>query len=451
MMKLSFHGGVKHVTGSCYLLQDAGFRFLIDCGMHQGQRICEKFENLEFAFDASNLDAVFLTHAHYDHCGRLPLLVKNGFSGPIYMTAPTKSLAELILRDAINIMKEQAEKCGDQVLYEEEDLETAISQMQAVSYGMDLHIKGVKVNFHDAGHILGSSFIRFSAGEDEIVFSGDLGNKEVPILPDTEKLVGATHVVCEATYGDRDHDEVSERSAKLLKYVKKIVERGGTAIIPAFSIERTQELIYELDELFDQGVLPKVPVFLDSPLAIKATREYQHFSSYLRFDRPVLDSPDRDFFSFDTLVVTEMVEESKQINFNEGPKIIISASGMMTGGRVQHHLKRYLPDDKSGVIIIGYQAEGTLGRSIQDGAKRVSILGDEIPVKAEIFEIESFSAHADRKRVLEWLKNSNESLKQVYLVHGDEQVKENFQKYLKEGDLNAEVIIPDLDQDFLLE
>lgn len=273
MMKLSFHGGVQHVTGSCYLLQDAGFRFLIDCGMHQGERICEKFENLEFKFDAKSLDAVFLTHAHYDHCGRLPLLVKNGYSGPIYMTAPTKALAELILRDAINIMKEQAEKCGDEILYEEADLEAAIKQMQTVSYGMDLHLKGVKVNFHDAGHILGSSFIRFSSGDDEVVFSGDLGNKEVPILPDTELLKGATHVVCESTYGDRDHENVRERSDKLLSAVKKIVSRGGTAIIPAFSIERTQELLYELDELFDKGALPKVPIFLDSPLAIKATRE----------------------------------------------------------------------------------------------------------------------------------------------------------------------------------
>jgi metallo-beta-lactamase family protein len=452
MVTLSFHGGVKGVTGSCYVFEcDAGM-IVIDCGMHQGERICAK-SNLEpFDFDIKNINAVLVTHAHYDHTGRLPVLVANGFTGPIFSTAPTKSLTRAILDDAIRIMQEQSEKCGDPVLYNSEQLNQMYSQMVGVNYHTVFEpIEGVSVMFHDAGHILGSAFITIDYKGKRYAFSGDIGNDNVPILPETENLHESDYVVVESTYGNRDHKPVSERNDNLRDAITEIINRQGTVLIPAFSIERTQELLYAFDQLFDAGELPKVNVYLDSPLAIKATEIYRHFSSYLKFDRSILQSADRDFFSFSNLRITQSIDDSKAINYDKSAKIIIAGSGMMTGGRILHHLKRYLPDQKSGLLIIGYQAEETLGRQILDGAQSVTIHNEKYPVKLQVYNIESFSAHGDRGKLMKWMTAENPKLKKIFLVHGDGDVKPQFAEYLKNNGVKADIVIPNFQERILLD
>jgi len=455
-MKLSFHGGVRGVTGSCFLIELSVGKLLVDCGMFQGERMVAQ-ENLEsLGFDPAHIDAGIITHAHYDHTGRYPLIVKHGFRGPIYTTPPTKALASIVLEDAQHVMAENAHKSGDEVLFSPDDVEQMESQMKTVNYHTRFEVlPGVYTMLHDAGHILGSAYVTVDVPESEtksgkpmrLLFSGDIGNEDVPILPETDPIDHADLVVCESTYGNRDHEPVPERNRELVKMVSMVINRGGTLLIPAFSIERTQELLYELDQLVDQGILPKVPVYLDSPLAIKATAIYRHFKHYLRFDRPVQSSPDHDFFTFPRLTETLSVDASKQINDDKSPKIIIAGSGMMTGGRIMHHLKRYLSDEKNGLLIIGYQAEGTLGRRIKEGAASVNIYRDEIAVRATVKAIGSFSAHGDRNKLRAWLQPKNGSIQKIFLVHGDEEVKPEFKAFLEEK-LESEIIIPQYWQSF---
>lgn len=453
-MNISFYGGIEGVTGSCYLLTLKKGRILVDAGLFQDSAYCSKANAVELPFDATQIDAVFVTHAHLDHTGRLPYLSAKGYMGPIYLTPPTKSLTRLVLEDALNVMRENAEKCGDDILYSPEDVQNALQLMKGVNYHTSFEpIPGVQAMFHNAGHILGSSHISFEIPGSEtqdgkaktIVFSGDVGNSNVPILPKNEPIHKADYIICESTYGDREHEPPEMRSKKLTAFVNKIIARKGTLIIPAFSIERTQELLYELDHLIETGIIPHVPVFLDSPLGIRATQVYRDFADYLEFDRSILTSKDRDFFSFRGLRETLSIDESKMINDHRESKIIISGAGMMNGGRVLHHLRRYLPDEKSGVLIVGYQAEGTLGRRIQDGQKEVTIYNDPIPVRADIEKIEAFSAHADRKTLRDWLLPEASEAEEILLVHGEKDTKIKFKVYLEEA-RDARIYIPKLNE-----
>lgn len=451
MAKLSFHGGVPNVTGSCHLLDFGDSSLLIDCGMHQGERMCGRANFEDFDFDLRKVKAVLVTHAHYDHCGRLPLLIKRGWEGDIYCTPPTKRLVELVLRDGVNVMKENAKRCKDEVLYEDEDVTAAMARIKTMNYHTDFFpIQGVACAFFDAGHILGSSFVKITKGDRSYVFSGDIGNDDAPILPNTENLPPIDVVVTETTYGDRDHEPPETRNRYLGDALNTILKRGGTAIIPAFALERTQELLYALDHLVEEAKVPRVPVYLDSPLAIRATEVYREYANYLQFDESILRSSDRDFFSFPGLHVCLSVDDSKTINADSGPKIIIAGSGMMTGGRVMHHLKRYLPHADSGVVVIGYQAEGTLGRQIQDGAKEVRIHDEPVEVRAQLFEVESFSAHGDRNKISKWLRSSGKKLEQVFLVHGDPEAKVTFKKQIDGENVADKVIIPQRGQVFEL-
>lgn len=447
-MNLSFHGANNEVTGSCHLLtaKDANGidrRILIDCGMFQGERMCGDKNMVAFGFDPSTLDAVFVTHPHADHTGRLPKLIKEGYKGPITMTLPCKALTTVVLNDAFHIMTENAEKCDDKVLYEREDVDVLESRVVGIGYHEQVTVApGITVMLHDAGHVLGSAFISVEAEGKRVIFSGDVGNDHVPILPDTESISQADVVVCEATYGHRVHEPPTERAAKLREAVEGTIQRGGVLLIPSFSIERTQELLYELD-LMLHTLKTNVPIYIDSPMAIRATEIYRHFKEYLRFDASILSEQDRDFFSFPNLRETLSADDSKAINDVKAPKIIIAGSGMMSGGRIMHHLIRYLPDAKSRVLIIGYQAAGTLGRKIYEGAKEVTIYRQKVEVRAGVAAIGAFSAHADMNKLTRWLKPENGPVpKKIFLVHGDPEAKTVFATHLRHQ-LKTEVVIPE--------
>lgn len=450
-MKLSFHGAAKEVTGSCILLETSTTKLLIDCGMFQGERMCGRANFDEFGFDPKTIDALVVTHPHLDHTGRIPRLIEAGFSGKIYLTEPCAALARIVLEDAAHVMVENAERCKDDVLYQPESLKVLDERVQRVGYHEQFMIGDCSVMLHDAGHVLGSAFVSVDAEGKRIVFSGDIGNDDVPILPPTEALSHADFVVCESTYGARHHEPMSTRGEKLRQAVAESVAVGGVLLIPAFSIERTQELLYELDRLLPSlSHNGPIPIFLDSPLAIKATEIYRHFQGYLSFNTPVLSEKDHDFFSFPGLHETLSVDESKHINATPNPKVIIAGSGMMTGGRILHHLIKYLPDPKTHLLIIGYVASGTLGRQLYEGAKGVTIFGQRVEVKAKISAIGAFSAHGDQAKLTRWLtpEDGNTPAK-IFLVHGDDEDKQIFATHLRHH-LQTEVVIPEYHQSFEL-
>ena len=448
-MKLSFHGAAREVTGSCHRLEflDADKKphaILFDCGMFQGEHMCGDKNMTPFGFEASAIEAVFISHPHADHTGRLPKLVKEGFRGPIYMVEPCSGLAKLVLEDAHHIMQEESEKCGSSVLYELEDLKATFEQVKTVSYHQHIDLApGITVVFHEAGHVLGSSYISVDAEGKRIVFSGDIGNDDVPILPDTEPISHADVVICESTYGHREHEGANTRGDKLREAIQDIIKQRGVLMIPAFSIERTQELLYEINKLLLEELHTKLPIFLDSPMAIKATALYRHFKNFLKFDDSILKDPDRDLFSFPNLRETLSVAESKSINDILPPKIIIAGSGMMSGGRIMHHLIRYLPDKNNRLLIIGYQAHGTTGRKLYEGAKKVRIFGEDVQVRAQISAIGAFSAHGDMNKLTRWLRPEDGKIPQkIFLVHGDPEAKEVFATHLRHK-LQTDVIVPE--------
>ena len=446
-MKISFHGAADEVTGSCHLLtcldaNNVERHLLIDCGMFQGEQMCATKNVKPFVFDVSKLDGVFVTHPHADHTGRLPVLVKSGFTGTIYMTEPCLSLTRLVLEDAHHIMEEDAKKCGSPTIYALEDLHGVFDQAKQVAYHEHVEIApGITVIFHDAGHVLGSAYITIDAEGKRVVFSGDIGNDDVPILPPTDPISHADVVVCESTYGHRVHEDPATRSSLLKDAMVEAIKQNGVLLIPAFSIERTQEVLYEMD-LILRELKTKAPIYLDSPMAIKATQLYRDFKAYLRFQSPILDEPDRDFFSFPNLHETLSTDASKQINDAPSPKIIIAGSGMMNGGRIMHHLERYLPIASTTILVIGYQAAGTLGRQIFKGAKSVRIYGKPVEVRAKIQGIGAFSAHGDQNKLTHWLKPEDGVMpKKIFLVHGDDDVKVKFAEHLRK-ELKTEVLIP---------
>lgn len=446
-MKLSFHGAVRGVTGSCFLLtvtdlEGAEHRLLFDCGLYQGERMCGSKNFDDFGFDPASVDAVFITHPHADHTGRLPKLFDEGYTGPVYMTEPCVGLSRLVLEDAFHIMSENAERCDDKVLYQEEDLNRTFAHIKSVAYHEHITIApGVTVTFFDAGHVLGSAWIRAQAEGKSIVFSGDIGNDHVPILPETQPIRMADYVVAESTYGNRAHEPTPVRSQKLRECIEQTIKNKSVLMIPAFSIERTQELLYELNHIL-KDLHTDVPIFLDSPMAIRATQLYRDFKQYLKFDAPILQEADRDFFSFPNLRETLSRDESMAINHTPAPKIIIAGSGMMSGGRIMHHLRRYLQDAKNMLLIIGYQAYGTLGRRIFDGAKRVTIYRESVAVRAQVRAIGSFSAHGDKHKMARWLRPTEGPVpKKIFLTHGDPDAKPAFAAFLKE-ELNTELVIP---------
>ncbi|MGH7141778.1 MAG: MBL fold metallo-hydrolase RNA specificity domain-containing protein [Minisyncoccia bacterium] len=417
-MKLTFCGGVGMVTGSNFLLEDGTTKFLVDCGLVQGDARHEALNWEKFPYDASEIGRLAVTHAHIDHIGRIPKLVRDGFRGEIISTEATRELAEPMLMDSMHLLKEVAEHHGRPILYDEKDIAEVLRLWRGVSYHEAVSLpNNISLQFLRAGHILGAGLAKFSRNGRSIVFTGDLGSHS-ELLEPAEAPEGATYLVMESVYGDRLHDESESRIDSLMRVVEGAVKRGGTLLIPAFSTERTQDLLFDLRELREAKKNPDVPVFLDSPLAIKVTRVFGSSAPYLKPEIATRLSAGEDVFSFPGLRITESAEESRHIDAVPNPKIILAGSGMSSGGRVLSYEREILPDKRSTVCIVGYQSVSSLGRRLMDGAKTVEIQGKKVPVHAHLEQILSYSAHMDSRELVQFAEEAGKPEK-IFVVMGE--------------------------------
>lgn len=423
--QLTFCGGVGSVTGANFLLEAAGKRMLVDCGMVQGSRFADEENHKTFPYEPVSVDFLLVTHAHIDHIGRIPKLVADGFKGKILSTPETHALTRLMLEDALKLIEEECRQTGTLPLYEHKDVSAALALWSDMAYHEVYELaEGLTVYPKDAGHILGSAMyeITFPAAGGEarkIVFTGDLGNSPTPILKDTEVITDADYVVMESVYGDRNHEDREARRHHLRDVVVETVKRKGTLVIPTFSLEKTQVLLYEFHKLEEAHEIPVVPVFLDSPLAIAVTEIYRMMRQDFN-EKAMQEAADHgDIFRFPRLKFTPHSEESKAILHAPAPKIILAGSGMSNGGRILHHEINYLPASQNTLLFVGYQAAGTLGRQIQDGAKEVTINGQKVPVRARIETISGYSSHKDSDHLVEFVAPVAATLKKVFVVMGE--------------------------------
>ncbi len=419
---LSFYGGAGTVTGANFLLDSGGKKILVDCGLEQGGKFCEDVNRKPFLYDPASIDALFVTHAHMDHIGRIPLLVRNGFHGIIYSTPATLELSKIMLADSMKVLAREAKREGLPPLYEKKDVEKAFSLWKTIPYGEKVEVLGTfDIFFKDAGHILGSAIIEITSIETgkRIAFTGDLGNSPSPLLRDTEIVDDVDYLVMESVYGNRVHQHRDERESLLRHVIETTISRRGTLLIPAFSIDRTQVVLYEVNNLIEEKKIPQIPVFLDSPLAIAVTDIYKKNTKL--FNNSIQDEirSGDDIFSFPGLRMTSTTEESKEINKISGPKIIIAGAGMSHGGRIQYHEQRYLPDKKSTLLLVGYQVAGSLGRILQDGAKKVHINRRSVSVRAEVVVVSGYSAHKDRDGLIDFASHLSERTKKVFVTMGE--------------------------------
>ncbi len=419
--RITFCSGVDTVTGANFIFESfVGKRIMIDCGLIQGEKVAMEENGKSFSYEPGSIEALIITHAHLDHVGRIPKLVKEGYKGTIYSTPETKALAELVLNDAASILAEEAKRDGRLPIYDPNDIPAIFPLWQTVKYHEPISIDKLKIVLKDAGHILGSAMIEISDEDGKkILFSGDLGNSPAPLLSDTEAVGEADYLVMESVYGDRNHESREGRINKFRQIIMDTIEKGGTLVIPSFSIDRTQILLYELNNLVERGKISRVPVFVDSPMAIRATEIYA--SSQQLFNPTVREQISRgdDIFHFPKLEYTISKGESEDIKKIQGAKIILAGSGMSIGGRVIGHENRYLPDGKNTILLVGYQAAGSLGRQLADGAKKVKIYGETVKIKAKIETLYGYSAHKDSDHLLEFVGTASSKLKEVFVVMGE--------------------------------
>lgn len=440
-MKLTFCGGAGTVTGSNYLLESGDHVILIDCGLEQGSHYAERRNFEPFTYDPKDVEAVIVTHPHLDHTGRIPKLVKDGFRGAIYSTPPARDSAELVLLDSEHILKKEADREGRPPLYLESDVAMTMLHWKGVKYHEPVEVGPFRFELYDAGHVLGSASVKVQAEGKTVVFSGDLGNTPAPIITPTEYIDAADYCLVESTYGDRIHDDSSGRRDDLENVIEDAITAGGVLLIPAFALERTQDLLYNLHQLFEERRIPRVPVFIDSPLAIKLTEVYRKYESYFNRETQNIVRSGEDILNFPGLKLTLTTEQSKEINGVAPPKIIIAGSGMSQGGRILHHELRYLPDPKSTILFIGYQAAGSMGRQIMDGAKTVHIFGEEVHIRCKRRTITSFSAHADQPKLLAWVSHLRQTVRKVFVVQGEPAASEALAQRIRD-DLALEALVP---------
>ena len=462
-MKIQFCGAVRSVTGSMHVIEVGKRRILLECGLYQGKRSEARKRNKELPFDAAKIDHTVLSHAHIDHSGNLPNLIKSGYTGRITATSATADLAKVLLRDSAYIQQKDAEHLRKKLLkrkdadsaaeaelieplYTQADADEASTRFDTVAYRTTKEIApGVRMTYYDAGHILGSAVTIYELEEGgrtvRLGFTGDLGRPHHPILRDPQRLPRLDYLITESTYGNRLHEAAQSMKERLLEVVTQTFEAGGRLVIPAFSVGRTQNLLYYLAELFHEGLLPHVPIFVDSPLAINATQAYRdHPECYDHETRELLESG-ASVFGFDLVTYTRSTEESKEINEHKGSCIVIAASGMCEGGRILHHLKHSVPRPEDTILIVGYQAMHTLGRRLVERNPKIRIYGQDYKLAAQVKKMNGFSAHADRDELATYIKHIP-GLKQVFVVHGEEDASISFQGYLQNLGISAYVPNP---------
>ena len=463
--KLTFCTGVGTVTGANFLLEiggangkdiggKAGAKILVDCGMVQGERVAEEENSEAFSYDPASIDVLMITHAHLDHVGRIPKLVKDGFKGVIYSTPQTRDLAELVLNDAVNIIAMEAKQYGYEPLYNTDDVAKVFPLWKTIEYHEEFEIvPNVSVYLKDAGHILGSSMIEItvknpSSGEvEKILFTGDLGNSPAPLLRDTEAVGDVDYLVMESVYGDRNHESRDTRLEELTKIINDTLARGGTLVTPAFSLDRSQVLLYELNNLVKDKKIPSVPVFFDSPMGEKATDVYRDSTELFNETAKKQIASGDDIFSFPHLTFVESQRESQGVDHLKGAKIILAGSGMSVGGRVIGHEQHFLGDSKSTILLVGYQSIGSLGRELADGNKKVMIHGEKVAVRAQISTLYGYSAHKDGDHLVEFVATAGDGsgkgkLKQVFVVMGEPGASMHLAQRLND-ELNVKAIVPE--------
>jgi metallo-beta-lactamase family protein len=417
--KITFCSGAGTVTGANFLIEADGKKLLVDCGMIQGESVADKQNWDPFPYDSKTIDALFITHCHIDHIGRIPKLIDEGFEGVIYSTPPTKELTYPMLEDTAGIVSKDKDHGLDKI-YTEDNIKKAMSLWKGYPYH-EVHEIAPDFTFRllDAGHVLGSSMIEFTFHGKKIVFTGDLGNSPSPILCDTDKLEGIDYLVMESVYGDRKHEGRDERQQKLQEAIQDNYKRKGVLVMPTFSLERSQELLYEMNTMVENDRIPRMPVYFDSPLGIKLTVIFKKYAEYFN---PVTQADIRkegDIFSFPGLRITEDTQQSKEIIHIPNPKMIIAGSGMSNGGRIVHHELNYLPDPNNTILLIGYQSQGTLGRHIEDGESHVTIMHENVDVRAHVVKIDGYSGHKDTDALTDFVADTADTLKKVFVVMGE--------------------------------
>lgn len=464
-MQISFHGAVQTVTGSQHLITVGGKSLLLDCGLYQGKRDEARSRNRNFSFDAAGVDAVVLSHAHIDHSGNIPNLVKQGFRGKIICTTATADLCGAMLLDSGHIQEEdvryvnrQRRKHGEgpvEPIYTQEDAAEALKYFAGIEYERPYPLgAGVTCTLHDAGHMLGSAIVAldFQAATGEparrLVFTGDLGRAHVPLLCDPAILTAADILLIESTYGTRTHPPIEESAAALLEIIRRTSKRGGKVIIPSFAVERTQLLVFLLNKLSNRGELPEIPIYVDSPLAVNVTDIFRDHTAYFDAEtqKYLRQDPDRDIFGFRQLRYIRDVEQSKRLHSQKGPCVIISASGMAEAGRIQHHLKNNIENSRNTVLIVGWQAPNTLGRRLVERTPVVRIFGKEYSLEAEVVTLNGFSNHADQPGLLGWAQAFKPPPKRTFVVHGDPDAAAELATRLRRDLGFPEVMVPALHQ-----
>jgi len=470
-MKISFLGAAKLVTGSNYLIETDHCKFVIECGLFQGNKAIGRLNFQPFKFNPKEIDFMLLSHAHIDHSGRIPKLVKEGFEGKIYCTKATYDLCSIMLPDSAYIQEMETvwdnrkrKRSGKKLrkpLYTVEEAKQSLKHFSAVLYNQSIKVnEEITIRFVDAGHILGSAIIELWISEKgkeiKLVFSGDLGRRNRPILRDLSRVKNADYIIVESTYGNKKHHPSTDDARELISIINRSFKNGGNVVIPSFAIERAQDIIYELNKYYDEFIKTKdqdflqVPVYVDSPLTVSATEIFERNPDC--FDEKTLelikagDNP----LDFHNLIFTQNVEESKKINETPQSKVIISASGMCNAGRIKHHLKHNLWKSESGIVFVGYQAEGTLGRRLKDGEKSVKLFGEDIQVNAKIYSLDGFSGHADKEGIIWWLKGFQNVPKKIFIVHGEEKAAREISIKIQE-ELNIATYIPELGETLLIE